>query len=438
MDMKVDFHNYEQGLKSALERIDNFKTSGQNKKTIMKFSDYLISEGLSRARIIKYISHLRKISELIKKNFEDADREDVERIFRAIETSELADYTKKDYRVICKRFYKWLRKTDEYPPEVSWLKATLRNNSHKLPEDMLTQDEIIQMVNAADHPRDKALVFCLYESGCRIGEIATLKLKNIESDEYGAVIHVSGKTGDRRVRLIASSPSLWSWVNIHPDKDNPDAFLWLGIGTKNKNKMMSYGSIAMMLKNLGEKAGIKKKIHPHLFRHSRATELANKLTEAQLKELFGWTQRSTQAATYVHLSGRDVDNALLNVYGIKKEEAEKEKLKLKPKVCIRCRMQNPATVDFCGRCGLILDEEKRSRELAVKEMKEALANFMLKQDANYQKRFFESVGNEKLRKEGMSEAKVTISGGKRPADENDLLEKFERMKNLIQVMKSEK
>ncbi|MBI2076272.1 MAG: site-specific integrase [Candidatus Aenigmarchaeota archaeon] len=438
MGVKVDFHNYEQGLKSTLKRIGNFKTSEQNKKTILKFCDYLFSEGLSRARVIKYISHLKKISELVKKDFEDADREGIERIFRTIETSPLADYTKKDYRVICKRFYRWLRKSDEYPPEVRWLKATLRNNSHKLPDDMLTQDEIITMVNVADHPRDKALVFCLYESGCRIGEMATLKLKNLESDEYGAVIHVSGKTGDRRVRLIASSPSLWSWVSIHPEKDNPDAFLWLGIGTKNKNKMMSYGAIAMMLKNLGEKAGIKKKIHPHLFRHSRATELANKLTEAQLKEIFGWTQRSSQAATYVHLSGRDVDNALLNVYGIKKEETEKEKSKLKPKVCIRCRMQNPATVDFCGRCGLILDEKKRERELAIKEMKETMGDFMLKQDRNYQKRFFDYVANEKLKKTGMKEAKVTISGGRNPADEEELLEKFERMKNWIEMLKAEK
>ncbi|MBI3190521.1 tyrosine-type recombinase/integrase [archaeon] len=414
--MRVDFHNNEQHLKSALKRIETFKTSERNKKTILKFSDYLFSEGLSKARIIKYISHLKKISELIKKDFEEAGREDIERIFRTIETSDLSDWTKKDYRVICKRFYKWLRKEDDYPPEVRWLKATMRNNKHKLPDDMLTQDEIIKMVDAADHPRDKALVFCLYESGCRIGEIATLRLRNIESDEYGAIIHVTGKTGDRRVRLIAASPSLWSWVNVHPYKDDPDAFLWLGIGTKNKNKMMSYSSIVMMLKNLGQKAGIKKKIHPHLFRHSRATELANKLTEAQLKEMFGWTQSSSQAATYVHLSGRDVDNALLNVYGIKKDETEKEKSKLKPKVCIRCRMQNPVTVDFCGRCGLILDEDKRNKELAVKEMEKALGAFVLDQNVNDQ----------------------TISGGKKPTNETELLKKYERLKDFIEILKAEK
>ena len=438
MGTKVDFHNYEKNLKSALERVDTFKTSKQNKKTILKFCDYLFSEGLSKARVIKYIMHLKRLSELVKKDFEKADRDDIERIFKSIETSDLSDYTKKDYRVICKRFYKWLRKSEEYPPEVRWLKATLRNNKHKLPEDMLTQDEVLKMVDTANHPRDKALVFCLYESGCRIGEIATLKLRNIETDDYGAIIHVSGKTGDRRVRLIASSPSLMSWVNVHPDKDNPDAFLWFGIGTKNKNKMMSYAAITTMLKTLGEKAGIKKKIHPHLFRHSRATELANKLTEAQLKEMFGWVQGSSQAATYVHLSGRDVDNALLNVYGMKKEESEKEKSKMKPKVCVRCRMQNPVTVDFCGRCGLILDEEKRGTELAIKEMQKTIGAYVLSQNINDQKGFSEFVMNDALKKQGMEKAHATISGGRKPENEKELLEKFERLKNYIEILKAEK
>jgi ribosomal protein L40E len=107
-----------------------------------------------------------------------------------------------------------------------------------------------------------------------------------------------------------------------------------------------------------KKAGIKKRIFPHLFRHRRATYLANHLTEAQMKEFFGWVQGSDMAEIYVHLSGRDVDNALLKVYGINKPETIKES-KLKSRICNRCQAENPYSNTLCSKCGYALDEKTR-------------------------------------------------------------------------------
>jgi len=56
---------------------------------------------------------------------------------------------------------------------------------------------------------------------------------------------------------------------------------------------------------------------------------------------------------YVHLSGRDVDDAILDVYGLKK--IEEEKPKLTPRICPRCGMSNVYDAKFCSRCGLALD-----------------------------------------------------------------------------------
>jgi site-specific recombinase XerD len=58
-----------------------------------------------------------------------------------------------------------------------------------------------------------------------------------------------------------------------------------------------------------ERAGIDKPSNPHHYRHSRASHLATELKEAQLCEWFGWVQGSDVPARYVHLSGRDIDNA---------------------------------------------------------------------------------------------------------------------------------
>ena len=90
---------------------------------------------------------------------------------------------------------------------------------------------------------------------------------------------VDGKTGMRRVRIIFSSPYLATWLETHPFRDNPESFVWVGIGTVGRNVPMRYDAIRMHLKRIATRAGIKKRIHPHLFRHSRSTHLAKHLIE---------------------------------------------------------------------------------------------------------------------------------------------------------------
>lgn len=59
-------------------------------------------------------------------------------------------------------------------------------------------------------------------------------------DQHGAVLIVNGKTGPRRVRVIAAAPALASWLNIHPLRGDPNAPLWVGIGTIGRYKPLDY------------------------------------------------------------------------------------------------------------------------------------------------------------------------------------------------------
>ena len=109
-----------------------------------------------------------------------------------------------------------------------------------------------------------------------------------------------------------------------------------------------------MLRKLAEKARVK--INPHAFRHARATHLASKLTEAQMKELFGWVQSSDMASVYVHLSGRDVDNALLRLHGLTKDKEDKDRV-MNLRICPRCGEKNDPVSNFCKRCASPLDSK---------------------------------------------------------------------------------
>lgn len=389
---KVDIHDFDHRVEMSLKRLkDNKSISGANKKIILDFIDDCVTIGLSKARVDFYLYHLTKLGVWSKGNFAQMNKDDIKSLVKAINTTQYTDSTKKDFCVVLKRFFKFIKGIDGkgvYPEEVRWISARVNNNKHKLPEDLLTQEEVEAMINAAEHVRDKALIATLYETGCRIGELASLQIKNVTFDKYGAVIVVTGKTGMRRVRMISYVSYLSNWLGSHPDRADPDAPLWVVIGTTreiakkhlegykfNWSYALKYRTVSKVLERAARKAGIKKPVNPHHFRHSRATKLANSLTEAQLKELFGWTQSSSMASVYVHMSGRDVDDALLKLYGLKEKAVEEDHTK--PSRCARCSEINPPNFKFCGKCGMALDlkavmEKEERMKTAFSFMDESL------------------------------------------------------------------
>lgn len=357
--MKGDIHNYKRKLELSLRRLENSTiVSTENKKTVLDFNKECFLEGLSISRVERYVFILRQMGEFLKKDFRDVNKDDVIAISQELDRRGYTDWTKHFYRVALKKFYRWLRKSKEYPEEVAWLKSTVKNGNHKLPEELLTQDDVKKLIAATKYVRNKALIAMLYETGCRVGEIATIQVKNVSFDKYGAVLVVDGKTGMRRVRIINSVPYLSLWLAEHPFRDDPEAPLWPMLNRKNNEGMIEYRAITMFLKKAAIKAGVKKRVNPHAFRHARATYLAKFLTEQQLKKYLGWVPGSDMASVYVHLSGKDVDDALLKLNGIKSDseaEDKKESESLKPIICVRCECENPATGKFCSKCGMALD-----------------------------------------------------------------------------------
>lgn len=198
-------------------------------------------------------------------------------------------------------------------------------------QELITEKEVGEAVKVSYKPRDKALVAVLYESGCRISEVGTLCLENVAFDSSGVVLTVNGKTGSRRIRLVKSAQFLAAWINTHPLNGDPRARLWISLGSRSQFKPMSYQSLVKIVKTAFAKAGIKKKCNPHLFRHSRASVMANHLTEFQMNHYFGWKQGS-MPATYVHLSGKELDSAILKMNGKVRELKQIEEPKVQKNI----------------------------------------------------------------------------------------------------------
>ena len=353
MATNIEVYNYEGQIERLLARVKSSSLVEENKQALQGFHRYLIANGLSTARTCKYLLEAFRLSQLSPKPFIDFSKADVTDMVVHIETNDLwNEQTKHDYKLALKRLFKFLRGTEDYPEEVRWIKIMFRSFRGVFPE-ILTEKEVRMMADVCTQPRDKALVLFLYESGCRIGELVAMKIRDVVFDKYGVQAFVNGKTGPRRIRVIACVPALAFWINYHPSKTDPDALLWPSFGKKKAGSLVSPAWVAALLRKLAAKAGVNKRVYPHLLRHSRATHLSKRLTEAQLKHLLGWTQRSKMAATYVHLSGRDMDEAILKINGMQLEPQDRPE-DFSIITCERCGMRNSPGFSLCIRCGSLL------------------------------------------------------------------------------------
>ncbi|HKK63407.1 MAG TPA: site-specific tyrosine recombinase/integron integrase, partial [Bacteroidales bacterium] len=149
----------------------------------------------------------------------------------------------------------------------------------KLP-DVLTVKEIDTLFEKIDLSkpeghRNRTMLEVLYSCGLRVSELIQLKISDLYLDE--GFIRVIGKGDKERLVPVGKTaiaeidrymPDRNSMLNI--DKGSQD-ILFLNRRGKPLTRVMIY----TIIRKLSEKAGIKKKISPHTFRHSFATHMVN-------------------------------------------------------------------------------------------------------------------------------------------------------------------
>ena len=173
--------------------------------------------------------------------------------------------------------------------------------------DILSYEEITSMIENIDLSqkfghRNKAILETMYACGLRVSEVTTLKISNIYiKDEF---IRVFGK-GDKE-RLIPISQSTIKTLYLYIDGErkfqniNPKHTDTLFINRRGSG--LSRQMIFLIIKDLAEKAGIKKNIGPHTIRHSFATHLLEGGADLRaVQQMLGHSSIST-TEIYTHIS----------------------------------------------------------------------------------------------------------------------------------------
>lgn len=180
--------------------------------------------------------------------------------------------------------------------------------------DVLTRDEIDRLEAVLTAERDKLIIRIFGDCGLRLEELAQLKATDLVRSGRQAHLRVLGKR--ERVRDVPVPPLVVRRIERlivgRPDDRRTDhLFVALRRGPAGEYEALTAGGVYQVVKDAVVRAGIKKRVYPHLLRHSWMTEMLRKgMNPVQLSFIAG-ASMEVIAQHYAHLTKDDAYEAML-------------------------------------------------------------------------------------------------------------------------------
>lgn len=282
-----------------------------DKLLIKRYLVYLrLEQSMSDNSVVAYTHDIELFMQYLEsinhsKSLSDIHQEDIESFLAYL--YELGLSANSQARILSgiKKFYAYLLQEKLITENPTQLISSPSIGRH-IP-DILSYEEISSMIDTIDlsQPfghRNKAIIETMYGCGLRVSEVISLKISNIYfKDEF---IRVIGK--GNKERLIPISQSIIKTLNLYLEGErvqqviNPKHSDTIFINRRGNG--LSRQMIFLIIKELAEKAGIKKNIGPHTIRHSFATHLIEGGADLRaVQQMLGHSSIST-TEIYTHIS----------------------------------------------------------------------------------------------------------------------------------------
>jgi len=166
--------------------------------------------------------------------------------------------------------------------------------------DILTINELKKLIEITTNIKHKTIIKLIYGTGIRVSEIINLKKSDIDLEENLIKICLGKGKKDRFVKLPDSIKNeLNNLVNLSNSK-----YLF----ESQRGGKLTTSTIQKILSNSAKKAGIRKRVYPHLLRHSFATHLLEKGTDLRIiQKLLGHSSIKT-TQIYTQISQASIKN----------------------------------------------------------------------------------------------------------------------------------
>ena len=263
---------------------------------IKKYKDLLIQKRYSENTFKIYCGYFQDFCNYFKNvNLKEITTENINNyILHLIKTKNIS-ISQQNQRINAIKFYyeKVLNRQKQF------YNLHRPKKEHKLPK-VLSKNEVKKILDSSKNIKHKSILMLIYSAGLRRSELLNLHISDIDSERM--VINIRGAKGKKdRISLLSSN--MLNMLRDYYKKFKPVNYLFEGPD----NSKYSSTSVSNILKKATAKAGINKKVTPHMLRHSFATHLLEQGTDLRyIQELLGHSSSKT-TEIYTHVSKRAID-----------------------------------------------------------------------------------------------------------------------------------
>ena len=286
-------------LKQASPKIKK-TTSAVLKPKVKIPSEYielLALKRYSQNTVKTYSSCFLKFMLFFKKHqLETIGKEEINRfLLHLIKKENISVSTQNQYINAIKFYYEKVLKKEKIV-----FKIERPKKSKSLPK-VISKNLVIRLIDCIKNLKHRAIICLIYSSGLRIGEVLSLRLKDIHS-KRGMISVIGGKGKKDRISIL--SPKVLALLIDYVTVYRPSTYLFEG----SKNEKYSSTSVNKIIKRASKKAGISRKVSAQVLRHSFATHLLEQGTDIRyIQELLGHSSSKT-TEIYTHVTKKGFEN----------------------------------------------------------------------------------------------------------------------------------
>lgn len=173
-----------------------------------------------------------------------------------------------------------------------------RPRKEKILPEVLSEEEVIKILNATENLKHKAILMTIYSAGLRVSELTNLRIKDIDSNRMQIRVEQAKGKKDRYTLLGNTTLDI---LRKYVAEFKPIEWLFESY----EGRQYGSRSIQEILKRSVDKVGLKKKISVHTLRHSFATHLLEAGTDIRyIQNLLGHSSgKTTEIYTHITTKG---------------------------------------------------------------------------------------------------------------------------------------
>lgn len=209
-------------------------------------------------------------------------------------------------------------------------RVRLRHARRHLP-DVLTQEEVQTLLDACTNRRDKLLIAMMYDTGMRIGQVLGLRHEDVKVEDLTIAIvpredNVNGARAKKDVpyAIFASEDLMALYTKyliddiLMQDWSHIPDYVFVNLYGGEKGHPLMYSAVMSLVRRLKKKTGID--FHPHIFRHTCATELLSDPSTAvsTVSRQLGHNSQQTTEHIYGHISLKEAHRRMANAQAKRK------------------------------------------------------------------------------------------------------------------------